>query len=289
MQTIGLVFNSGKESAVKIAERLVNFFSARGITTVIPQNLADLVVCSCESVTEENFLCRAEAIVVLGGDGTLLSAARRVAQAEIPLFGINLGTLGFLTEGELTEMDKAMEILISGKWAVEERMMLLGEVIRGGQAVDKFYALNDIVISKGAFARLITIDTYVDQEFLFAYPADGLIISTPTGSTAYSLSAGGPIVHPEMKLMLLTPICPHTLYARPVIVSEKQKIRAVLSTPNSDVMLTIDGQYGIKLNVNDEVLVTSAPMKTRLIKLTEKNFFSILRKKLREGSSKERA
>lgn len=288
MEIIGLVFNSQKQNAIDIANKLVAFFKANNHRLVIPEHLAEIINSPEFGVTEEDFTSLAQAVIVLGGDGTLLNTARMVAHAGIPLLGINLGSLGFLNECEVGEIDKALEILLSGNMIVEERMMLLGEVVRDGKTIDKFYALNDIVISKGAFARMITVETFVDQEFLFAYPADGLIISSPTGSTAYSLSAGGPIAHPEMQLMILTPICAHTLYARPVIVSHRQKVRAVLRSTNTDVMLTSDGQYGIKLATGDEVLVSAAPFKTRLIKLKENNFFHVLRQKLREGSTKDR-
>ena len=288
METIGLVFNTQKENAIIIAHELVAFFKEKSLRLVIPQHLAEKINCPELGASEEEFSNLAEIVIVLGGDGTLLNTARMVAHAGIPLLGINLGSLGFLTECEVGEIDKALEVLLSGEWSVEERMMLLGEVVREGITIDKFYALNDIVISKGAFARMITIETFADQEFLFAYPADGLIISSPTGSTAYSLSAGGPIVHPDMELMILTPICAHTLYARPVIVSHRQTVRAILRSTNTDVMLTSDGQYGIKLTTGDEVLVSAAPFKTRLVKLKENNFFHILRQKLREGNTKNR-
>jgi NAD+ kinase len=222
-------------------------------------------------------------VVVFGGDGTMLSVARMVCEKEIPILGVNLGGLGFITEVQRTEIFDAMEEILSGKSGFEDRLMLTACVHRHGEKIAEYTALNDVVINKGALARIIELETFIDRMYVTSFRADGLIVSTPTGSTAYSLSAGGPILDPTMDCIILTPICPHTLTNRPIVLPADVLIEITLKTPAEDVFLTLDGQVGFSLRQNDIVVVEKSPFKTRLLIPHERNSFQVLRKKLRWG------
>ncbi|KUO50542.1 MAG: NAD(+) kinase [Desulfitibacter sp. BRH_c19] len=284
MKKIGFIVNLRKESAPKIAHQVIQWLIKNNIEVYLTTETADILSLPEYGVKTDDMFSMSECILVLGGDGTLLNTARCVAGKNIPLLGINLGQLGFLTELEVDKLIYGLEELVSGHYHIEERMMLKADVYRNGKITGNFHALNDIVITKGAFARMIEMNTYVDSEFLTNYPADGLIISSPTGSTAYSLSAGGPIVSPDIDVIIITPICPHTLYARPVIISHNQSVRVVLVSDSGEIMLTVDGQDGFLLDAKDEVIVNKSNLTTRLIKLRNRSFYAILREKLKDGS-----
>lgn len=222
-------------------------------------------------------------IIVLGGDGTLLSAARLVGDKEIPIVGINLGSLGFLTEINKESTTDVVEMIINEKAKYEKRMMLNAVVNRDGKDVEKFSVLNDVVFNKGALARIIDMQTYVNESYLTTFRGDGLIVSTPTGSTAYSLSAGGPILFPTLENIIVTPICPHTLTNRPVVLPHDVVVRVTLKSESQEVFLTLDGQVGFPLRKDDSVSITCAHFKTVLISPQDKDFFDILRTKLRWG------
>jgi NAD+ kinase len=224
-----------------------------------------------------------EFIVVMGGDGTLLSVARRYAQKGIPILGVNVGGLGFLTEISLSELYPAMEQVLAGQFEVEERMMLHAAIFRQGRAFWGENVLNDAVINKGALARIVELTTWIDGEYLTTYRADGLIISTPTGSTAYTLSAGGPIVYPTLRHVILLPICPHTLSNRPIILPETVTVAVTLDRKVEDVYLTVDGQVGVALQVGDRLEVKCAPHHLKLIKSPRRSHYEILRAKLGWG------
>lgn len=221
-------------------------------------------------------------IIVLGGDGTLLGASRKIAKYETPILGVNLGRLGFLTEVELQDLYSVMEKIFAGDYAIEKRMMLEAIVINKGVPVETFYGLNDVVLSKGTFERIIRLKTYVDANYLNTYSADGIIISSPTGSTAYSLSAGGPIVNPQTNLLIITPISPHSLYTRSVIVSEKEKVSIEVENDNNNVVLTVDGQQRYKLSNGDSIVVNRADFDVNFIKVNNVTFYDVLRKKIIE-------
>ena len=194
-------------------------------------------------------------IIVLGGDGTLLSVARQVWNRNIPILGVNLGGLGFLTEITLDELYPVLEKVLQDDFTINEREVLNAGVIRSGKRIAEFIVLNDAVINKGALARIIDLETTINDEYLSTFRSDGLIISTPTGSTAYNLSAGGPIVYPSLHTIIITPICPHTLTIRPIIIPDDVKIRALLKSSNEEVTLTLDGQQGFSLEFEDVVEV----------------------------------
>jgi len=219
---------------------------------------------------------------VLGGDGTLLSMARAVGDLGTPILGVNLGDLGFLTATTLDEMLAAAEAALAGRMAVDERMMLSARLVRAGASVGEFAALNDVVITKSAMSRIINLRVAVEGQYATAYRADGLIISTPTGSTAYCLSAGGPILFPTMDAVVLVPIASHTLTNRPIVLPGAQRIEVTLMT-DQDVMLTVDGQVGVHLREHDTVHVEKAAARVRLLRFPRTDFFAVLRTKLKWG------
>jgi NAD+ kinase len=227
-------------------------------------------------------------VIVLGGDGTLLHAARLAAPVGTPLLGVNFGRLGFLTEVELPDIFQALTNILNGDFFVDARMMLQAQVVRNLDPVANFHALNDIVVTKGGFSRMIMLESFVGDQLVASFPADGVIFSSSTGSTAYSLSAGGPIVSPDLDVIVLTPICPHTLYSRPVVFSSAHKVRVILSGPMEEAMLTVDGQHGFPLIQGDEIRVNRAPFTANLIRQKGgRSFFAVLREKLRQGGRNE--
>jgi NAD+ kinase len=222
-------------------------------------------------------------IIVLGGDGTLLSVARLVRDYEVPILGVNLGGLGFLTEITLEELYRVVERVVQGDFTTDERVVLNASVIRRGERMAEFIVLNDAVINKGALARIIDLETTINGEYLTTFKSDGLILSTPTGSTAYNLSAGGPIVYPSLHCIIITPICPHTLTNRPIVIPDDVEIRATLKTKQQEVILTLDGQLGFTLEFEDVVEVKKAEGHILLIKSPYRHYFEVLREKLKWG------
>lgn len=283
MHKIGLVVNFEKSQVIGLVREIIAWFEKKGKRVVLPDVCASTLERPDLACEEKDWALNIDCAIVLGGDGTLLNTARSISAAKVPLFGINLGQLGFLTEVEVKDTILTLEKLDAGEYLVEERMMLQAAVRRGGEITEKFICLNDAVITKGAFARLIRLKTFVNDEYVETYPADGLIVATPTGSTAYSLSAGGPLVTPNLELMIVTPICPHTLYARPLVIDADNVVKVVLLSDQGEIMLTLDGQYGFSLQPGDEVVIEKAPYKTKLLKLKQRSFYEILREKLKEG------
>ena len=283
MKRVGLVAKPDAAEAQRVVRQLVEWLTARGLTVVLEKETAALVPsASVTSASKSDLPGQVEALIVLGGDGTLLSMARAVGDLGVPILGVNLGVLGFLTATTLEEMLPALEALLAGGMAVEERMMLAARVVRGGQATGDYIALNDVVITKSAMSRIIDLAVSVDGRHATAYRADGLIISTPTGSTAYNLSAGGPILFPTMDAVVLTPIAPHTLSNRPIVLPGAQRIDVTLRV-DQEVMLTMDGQVGVPLRERDVVEVQKARARIRLLRFDQKDFFSVLRTKLKWG------
>jgi NAD+ kinase len=281
MNRIHIVCKRKKEDATAIAGQIVAQFGARSDIFVDEESGRRLGYGKCieiEHVGEE-----ASLIVVLGGDGTLLGVSRHVRGKNVPILGVNLGGLGFLTEISVEELPSMIEHVLRGDYDVSERMMLDVSVRREENPVFEFTVLNDAVITKHALARIIDIETYVNDEYLTTYKADGLILSTPTGSTGYSLAAGGPILYPSLKHIVVTPICPHTLTNRPIILSEDVALKAVLRSRDERVVLTLDGQIGFPLDYGDEVRIRKSPYMVSLIKSSSKGYFEILRTKLKWG------
>jgi NAD+ kinase len=222
-------------------------------------------------------------VFVLGGDGTMLSVSRLLAPRGIPIVGINLGSMGFITECSRDEVREAVQRVLAGGCVVEERLMLSAAVRREGGTICSCTVLNDVVVNKGALARIIDMETFINGTYVTTFKADGLIISTPTGSTAYSLSAGGPIIFPTLDSFVLTPICSHTLTNRPIVLHHDVRIEVVIKAPSEDVYLTMDGQEGLPLRADDVIEMNSAPYKVRLLVPADRDYFKILRTKLKWG------
>lgn len=231
--------------------------------------------------SEQDMIDSCDYLVCLGGDGTFLKAARKIYMKQIPIMGINLGNLGFLTEVEKNNIDTAVEQLLEGKYETEKRMMLEAVVVRKGKDTITDVALNDVVITRGAVSRVLHVKAYINDVFVDTFPGDGLIIASPTGSTAYSLSAGGPIVEPDTELMIMTPICPHILYSRPFITKSDSVVKAVIAEEfDYSAMVSLDGREGYELSNGDSVEVRKSGHSINLIRIGKLNFFNILRTKI---------
>ncbi|MDW7652294.1 MAG: NAD(+)/NADH kinase, partial [Bacillota bacterium] len=242
---------------------------------------------SIETIPLQEFPGKVDMIIVLGGDGTILRAARHFTGTNLPILGVNLGQMGFLAEVEPPRLETALQKLLDGHYKVRHRLMLSARVFRDDRPVAEYTALNDIVISKGPFSRIIYLDTYVNDKHLESYPSDGIIVATPTGSTGYSLSAGGPIVNPALDVMIITPICPHLLHHRSVIVSSSERVSIKTWTRQSEVILTVDGQVGFTLQDDDVVQVTRAPLTTPLVQMQGTDFYTLLHRKLSKVIQRE--
>jgi NAD+ kinase len=262
---------------------LLKWLEARGVRIVYDEETASSLSDTSKGCTREQVAAKAELLIVLGGDGTLLAAGRAAAPRGIPILPINMGSLGFLTSFTVDELFPALEETLAGRFTVSERVMLHVELKRAGNVIEKQNVLNEAVINKGALARMIELELVIDGGFVCRYRADGLIVATPTGSTAYSLSAGGPIVHPAVESFIITPICPHTLSDRPVVVRDSSLIEITLSGNTESVFLTLDGQKGIAMQASDKVRVTRSNEKLKLIQPPKKSYFEILRGTLKWG------
>ena len=282
INTVGIVSKPGSDAAAQIVPELMRWLGRRNIAVRNDRNTA-IYDGRADGLPREDVPEDCDLIIVLGGDGTLLSAARAVGKREIPVFPVNLGGLGFLTAITIDELYPELERAFRGEHRVARRKLLTTDVERDGQVVSSYEALNDAVITKAAIARMIDLDTHVDDQLVCNYKADGLIVSTPTGSTAYSLSAGGPIIFPSVPAICITPICPHMLTNRPVIVPETSVIRIITHGDDNSVFLTIDGQTGNPLREGDTVVCRSSQFSLLLIRPPRMMFFDVLRQKLKWG------
>jgi NAD+ kinase len=282
MKCAGIIAKRTDPRAEKIVSDLVDWLKARGRRVVLDKETASLVR-SEDSVVRSQLPDRCDFLIVLGGDGTLLAAARVVGTSGKPILGVNLGSLGFLTAVTLDELYPVLEKIFSYDVDYDERMLLVAHVHRMGERVANYTVLNDVVINKGALAKIIDIETTVGDMYVSTFKADGLIISTPSGSTGYNLSAQGPIVYPTLRTILITPICPHTLTNRPLVVPESMIVRAALRSTEADVFLTLDGQVGFGLREGDVVEVKKADFPLRFIRSPFKDYFAVLRAKLKWG------
>ncbi|NLI12390.1 NAD(+)/NADH kinase [Pelotomaculum propionicicum] len=286
MKNFGLVVNLNKKGVCELVAQISRWLEHRGCGVMIEEGTAQQLGLPDFGVSQEELLDRSECILVFGGDGTMLWTTRRVAHTGIPIAGINLGHLGFLTEIDVPEALPALEKILTGQYRIEERMMLQAEIYRQGNLVHSFVGLNDAVITKGTIPRPICLEAYINEEFFNYYHADGVIIATPTGSTAYSLSAGGPLATPELDLILLTPICPHSLWARPVVITPQSTVKLVLRSNWGEVMLTMDGQHGVSLRQYDEIKIKRACQKAKFLRMAGRSFFEVLRNKLKDEDAR---
>ena len=288
VRRVGVLVKPNQPEALQTICRLVEWCSQRGIKVAggprfQRERIEAETGCPVESLAHEELVKGADIFVVLGGDGTMIGAARLIGDAEKPVVGVNFGTLGYLADFTVEDMIPALELVLAGDYTIDRRLMLAAEVARGGQRQMHDRVLNDVVISKSALARIIEIETWVDGQFVTCFRADGLIISTPTGSTAYNLSAGGPIIYPSMDAVVITPICPHTLSNRPLVLPDDAEFEFVLKTPREEVALTLDGQVGMPLEYEDRVTVRQSRTGFRLIQAHTRNYFDVLRNKLKWG------
>lgn len=279
IRKVGLIINCRRQQAIELAENLTKWLMERNIEVCLVEPEAIGKV----SIPLEYSQIRKgdqDIVIALGGDGTFLRAARITAPNRIPILGVNLGHLGFLSEVEEGAIYVDLEKVLAGQFIVDERMMLQTELIRDNKVINRFYGLNDMVIHKGALSRLLRMKVFIGEECMGYYKADGIILASPTGSTAYSLSAGGPVVHPELEVMVLTPICPHSLNGRPTIIPATRICTIEVINASSEVLLTVDGQTGFNLQDHDIISVTQAPFKAAFIRIHPQRFFTLLRNKL---------
>ena len=283
MHHIAIIYKHARQEAANLAEQLRAWLESHQVEVFIRENIdTSDVRCSYPRIHIPETV---EAVVVLGGDGTFLSVARFLQDHSIPVVGVNLGGLGFLTEISAASCFPEIQEILDGHFEIEERMRLQVSIRREGQDIFSQSVLNDVVISKGALARILDLKTTIDGHYLTHYRADGLIVATPTGSTAYNLSAGGPIVYPTTSAIILTPICPFALTNRPIILPPHVTIEVGLSEPVEYVTLTCDGQVGCELTSSDQLLISAAPNPLRLLKTPTVEYFRILRTKLKWGQS----
>ena len=282
MKRIGVFAKRHHKDAVRLAEDVVAWLVERKIEVFVDEPLAESMS-DMKGYPGQEIPPLVDMVVVLGGDGTLLSVARLVGDLRTPILGVNLGSLGFLTEITRSELFPMLEQVVAGNFTVSERMRLLAVIRRNGEEVARYRVLNDIVINKGALARIIDMETWVDDDYLTTFKADGLIISTPTGSTGYNLAAGGPIIYPGNHCHVISPICAHTLTNRPIVVSDEAMIRIEVKSYDEDVVFTADGQEGMPLQGGDVVELRKSNHCTLLIKSPSKDYFQVLRTKLRWG------
>jgi NAD+ kinase len=282
MKRIGIIAKQNKPEAVEVVKDLAGWLKEHKVECFVEPEMAQSV--SSPSLDKAEMTLAVDMVVVLGGDGTLLAAARALQKNRIPLLGVNLGGLGFLTEIALDELYPMLEAILRGEFTTNERMLLDVRIWRKEKVIDAFTVLNDVVINKGALARIIELETNVDDAYLTTFRADGLIISTPTGSTGYSLSAGGPIVYPSLQSIIITPICPHNLTNRPIIVPKEATITVTLCSGDAEVFLTLDGQVGIKMKLQDKLEVKKEEGVISLIKSPSRGYFEVLRTKLMWGA-----
>jgi NAD+ kinase len=288
IQRIGIVVKRHQPDALQTLCRLTEWLNERGISLVggpeiERERIEHETGCAVQIVPEAELASSVDLILVLGGDGTMIGTARMVGDTEVPVIGVNYGGLGYLAEFRIEELFVALESILKGEYKLEQRVMLAVELYRGADNVSRNRVLNDVVINKSALARIIEIDAYLNSQFVNSFRADGLIVSTPTGSTAYNLSAGGPVIYPSMNAIVITPICPFTLSNRPIVVPDESEIELRLKTEEEEVALTLDGQVGFPLKVEDRVVIRKSRTTFNLVQPMNRNYFEVLRDKLRWG------
>lgn len=287
MRKIGLICKRDRQEPEDILRDLVPWLLARGAEVYTGINetrmAGEIGVGPVKSCPFELMQEQVDMVVVLGGDGTMLGAARQFAESGIPILGVNLGGLGFITEVPPTQIFEVLEDALAGRSDIEERMMLSAQITRASGGKETYLSLNDIAVSKGATARIVDFRTSVDGKFINIFKADGVIVASPTGSTAYSMSAGGPIVYPTVECMLLTPICPHMLTNRPIVLSADSTVEIMLGATTDDAIITYDGVMAGQFNHGDTITIRRSKHKARLVMPRDRDHFHMLRSKLKWG------
>ncbi|MBN2296989.1 MAG: NAD(+)/NADH kinase [Deltaproteobacteria bacterium] len=274
----GIVCKEDDTKALALSGRVLEWTKDRGMTCLIEDHIADFIGCG----RSDDIWNNSDLLIAIGGDGTLLRTIRMSSSHEIPILGVHMGYLGFLTEVMEDEVYTAIESVIKGDYINEERIMFNATLFREDQAITSQDVLNDVVINKSALARIIDIDVWTNSTFITCYRADGLIVSTPTGSTAYNLATGGPIVHPQVDAIILTPICPHVLSNRSIVLPDFQEVVIIVKSGKSsdNIYLTLDGQKGYYLQAGDKLIVKRGERKAVMLRFPQRNYFEILRTKL---------
>lgn len=288
IKRVGIVLKPHQPQALKTICELTVWLAHRGIELVggpeiERERIEHETGCKVSELEPEKIAGAVDLMLVLGGDGTMIATARLIGDEEVAVLGVNYGGLGYLTEFRIEELYSALESILSDNYRLDKRVMLAVELERPDGASKSNRVLNDVVINKSALARIIEIEAYLNQQFVNSFRADGLIVSTPTGSTAYNLSAGGPIIFPSMNAVVITPICPFTLSNRPLVVPDDAVIELLLKTDHEEVALTLDGQVGYPLVAGDRVVIRKSRTTFNLIQPTNRNYFDVLRDKLRWG------
>jgi NAD+ kinase len=284
IKTVGIISRPRREEIAVVVPPLVEWLQAHGAEVSCDSETGGcLGAAAVQTRKREDLPGCNDLLVVLGGDGTLLSAARLAADRKVPILAVNLGSMGFLTTVSQDELYSILEDIFAGRHRISERVMLEAEIVRGGAVVRRQIALNDAVLNKAALARIMDLELRVDGEYVTTYKADGLILSTPTGSTAYSLAAGGPIVYPSVEAFAIIPICPHTLTNRPLVIPDSATIEVDFQAGDDAVFLTLDGQIGIELSRGDRTRVRKAAEKLLLVRPAKKTYYEVLRNKLKWG------
>lgn len=281
MLNAGIIVNITKDRNLEITRSIIKWIEKKGSNIMLTEEIAAKLQKPQCGYTVKQIYKNANFIIVLGGDGTILSVARESARYETPLLGVNLGHLGFLAEVELKEIFKSLEIAFNGNMEIEKRLMLQATIYDKDRSLS-YNALNDIVITRGTLSRIVTLKVLINDDYVTTINGDGLIIASPTGSTGYSLSAGGPIITPNLSVLTMTPICPHSLSTRSIVISDKETVKVDLTENHGNAYLTIDGQEGYGIEEGQSVLIKKAPYTTNLIKISGRSFYDVLRTKLTE-------
>ena len=283
MNTVAIVSKPDKPELTQIVPQVLDWLAKHGYSVMVDRETSTYLPGATEVVSRDDLQTRRpELLIVLGGDGTLLSAARAVAPLDTCILGINLGSLGFLTEVPLADLYASLEAVHAGQWQADDRSMMYAKLVRGDRVMSDYHALNDVILSKSTIARLVSFEIFINNEFVSSYRGDGLIVATPTGSTAYSLAAGGPILTPSTQALVISPICPHALTHRPVVVPDSVEIEIMVLSAHDEAYLSIDGQIGIPVRRGDKLVCRKSPYVTHLLRLRT-TFFEVLRTKLKWG------
>jgi NAD+ kinase len=283
IKRVGIISKPKKTEIREIVPPLIEWLRERDVEVFIDKETGSILERSERSLSRNEMPGRVDLLVVLGGDGTLLATARAINRKPVPILAVNLGGLGFLTVITREELYATLEIVLAGDVHTERRVQIEGELVRADEVISSFLALNDVVLNKGAIARILDFDVLVDGRFISTYKSDGLIVSTPTGSTAYSLAAGGPIVAPSVEAFLVTPICAHTLTNRPLVLPDTAQIEVVVKSQREAAYLTVDGQVGLAAHSEDIVRLRKASSYVEIVQPPNKDYFEILRQKLKWG------
>jgi NAD+ kinase len=283
IRAAGIICKQVKEMVSSVVPPLAQWLRARNIDVFVDLETESCIHSSYPALAREALGQKVDLIIVLGGDGTLLAAARALHGQNVPILAVNLGGLGFLTSSTLDELYPLLEQVLKGEHRIGERMMLEAEILRSGKAAERERALNEAVANKAALARMLDFDVFVDSRHVGRYRADGIIVATPTGSTAYSLAAGGPILQPDLDAFVITPICPHMLTNRPLVIPDTSRVELDFTAAHEPVFLTLDGQTGFQLEPQDHVVITKSSSKVKFVRPPQKTYYEVLRNKLRWG------